>query len=325
LLLKAVLKRVALILDQIGGGLRQQREIHIVDYGAGTGMAALELLRACQDYGYLDRCDRLGIRFRLLLLDIPSAWFDKAAELFADCPFVEFHAIRDSETGRFFPLDQVLSSGEIDIVMASMVFHLIRPESLCQVMQNISSILGPSGLLIWNSPDIGPASSTSVLFHEANRRLRGLFCEFLSDPDLLFTTRWARAAPNEVESVREYLQSVRRRLSPEELAKTAALANSQILPRPNELEDVLHAASSLFDLHRSHTASFEIRQDEVIDTLLVPSNQRYLGEIPDRQVREEIIRGLMTHDVIPALRLSEAATLLGYSVHWTYGELTKRG
>ena len=322
LLLRPILKQLAYLMDQIEAGTHPRREIHLIDYGAGTGMATIELLRACQDNGFLHQCDTLGVRFRISLLDIPSNWFARAYSLLHNCPYVEFHSIRDAESGRFLPLTQVLGGEQADIVMASMVFHLIPPAPLRLTFENLASVLTPSGLLAWNSPDIGPAGKDSILFHDANRELRRRFLEYLENPDQLLETRWAIIAPEEALAVKTEL--ARLELTDEMRERLSAQANAQILPRANSLKDLITLAAPEFETSHTHTASFEIRVEEIVDTLLVPSNQRYLGEVADRALRESLICGLMLHDVIPDLRQGSARTLRGCSVHWTYGEFVKR-
>lgn len=319
-LLRPILKRIGTLLDRIEHREQDRREICLVDYGTGTGMAAIELLRACHANGYLRRCLDLGVRLRLCLLDLPSNWFAKAYELLSAYPFVEFYAIRDEATGSFLPLISLVGVGQVDIVLASMVFHLIRPEPLSRVLHDIASILAPSGLLVWNSPDIGPAGRDTVLFHHANREIRRMVLDCIERPERLLDTRWAMRDQRGVEAVCAQLHRLQSLLDSTRLASIRAQADRQILPSPNLLPDLLSIATPYFDTTHYHTLAFEMCSDEVIDTLLVPANQRYLGEIPHRDLRECLIKGLMTHDVIPGIQHGPAGTRQGYAVHWTFGE-----
>lgn len=68
----------------------------------------------------------------------------------------------------------------------------------------------------------------------------------------------------------------------------------------------------------------EILEEDLLDTLVVPSNQdEYLSEIADRRVREKVIRELMAEEVLPAMRLGPAGTAVGLNVQWTLGSLQR--
>jgi len=68
----------------------------------------------------------------------------------------------------------------------------------------------------------------------------------------------------------------------------------------------------------------EILEEDILDTLLVPSNQReYLSEIADPRLREKVIRDLMA-EVLPAMRQGPAGTAVGLNVQWTLGSLQRR-
>lgn len=323
LLLRPILNRISVLLGDIERGYTDRREIHIADYGAGTGMASIELLQACQENGFIERCARLGVRFHISLLDIPSEWFAKAFEMMECCPFVEFYSIRDCDSNRFLPLDSILGCGEVDIVMASMVFHLIPLIAMESVLENIARVLSPKGVLYWNSPDVGPACAGAVLFHDANRQVRKIFRDCLVNPEVLLETNWAKQDRHSVSDVVRELHELVTVLTPGDRMAFEAKANRQVLKEANQAEAILSLAKKHFHSCKTHVASFEIREEEVVDTLLVPANQRYLGEITNSRLREQIIRGLMLHDVIPELHNSVTGTRFGYSVHWTYGEFEK--
>jgi SAM-dependent methyltransferase len=137
--------------------------IRICDYGTGTGLAAIELLKACRERGF-------GKRIELLCLDIPSPWFAYGQALLGGMDSVTFHPLTDSRG--FRPLAEALEGKQADLILASMVFHLIRPEPLARVAGELAGVLAPGGTLLWNAPDIGPAGPCAVLFHDENRMLR---------------------------------------------------------------------------------------------------------------------------------------------------------
>jgi hypothetical protein len=96
-------------------------------------------------------------------------------------------------------------------------------------------------------------------------------------------------------------------------------ANRRIRPRPL-LSEVVEALSRRFD-GETRTAAYEMLAEDIVDGLLVPSNQaEFMPEIAAREDRETVIRELMTTEVIPALRAGPAATGLGLDFHWVLGD-----
>jgi hypothetical protein len=88
--------------------------------------------------------------------------------------------------------------------------------------------------------------------------------------------------------------------------------------------DVDAALSTYFD-GETELRAYEMRAEEIVRGLLVPSNQaEYLPEIDDPERREQIIRKLMLDDVIPAMQEGPAGTALGLNLHWTLGAHMKR-
>ena len=108
-------------------------------------------------------------------MDLPSGWFAKGYELLASQPFTHFHSLRDAASRRFPPLDQVLQPGSADVIVASMVFHLIPDKAMPELVRGLAAILRPDGEMIWNTPTpVRPAgargSSTSRTAGCARRR-----------------------------------------------------------------------------------------------------------------------------------------------------------
>jgi hypothetical protein len=99
-------------------------------------------------------------------------------------------------------------------------------------------------------------------------------------------------------------------------------ANRRVLPDPLTA-DVEAALSKSFTGEIQHR-TFEMRTEEIVDALLVPSNQaEYLPEIEDARLREHVVRELMLEEVLPALRRGEAGTALGLNLDWTLGSFGK--
>jgi hypothetical protein len=107
------------------------------------------------------------------------------------------------------------------------------------------------------------------------------------------------------------------------LREAARRAARRVLPDANDARAVADALSDHFggpsDLE---LPTHELQADDILDTLLVPSNQaEYLPEIPDRPLREEVIRELMLGEVVPAMQEGPAATALGLNVQWALGSV----
>jgi SAM-dependent methyltransferase len=277
-------------LEQVGGG----ETIRVLDYGAGTGTATIELLKACHDAGLEHRLGQRRAKLEIHLLDLPSPWYAQGYELLRDCGWTRFHSLRAASGGGFRPLDEVLDGIAIDVAMANMVFHLIPKRALGRTMEGLAGVLAPAARLLWSAPDLGPASPGSVLLHDPNRALRERWLELHGDG----------------------LDAQARRVAQER-------ANRRIQPRPLAA-DVVAALAPRFDGEISQ-ASFEMLADDVVDGLLVPSNQaEFLPEIPDREQREATIRELMLEQVLPRMREGPAGTSLGLNLHWTLGAFRRR-
>jgi SAM-dependent methyltransferase len=272
------------------GELGDDETIAVLDYGAGTGLAAIELLEGCVDRGVDRRLEQLGASLELHLVDLPSAWFAKGHALLGDCAWTRFHSLR-SPSGGFRPLAEVLGGRTVDVAIASMVFHLIPPAALDRMVAELTGVLAPGGRLIWSSPDLGPAGPNAVLFHDANRELRA---------------RWLAAHGAELDPAAR-LEGQRR-------------ADRRILSRPQRADDVVAALERRL-AGTFERPAYEMTAEEVLDAILVPSNQgEYLPEVADRATRERAIRDLMLSEVLPSLRDSSAGTALGLNVRWTVGD-----
>ncbi len=274
--------------------LGEGEAVRVLDYGAGTGTATIELLKACRDAGLEHRLAARGARLEIHLVDLPSPWFAQAFELLRDCPWTRLHSLR-AEGGGFRPLDEVLAGVEVDAAMANMVFHLIPKRALERSLAGLARVLSPGGRLLWSAPDLGPARPGSVLLHDPNRALR---------------ERWLRLHGAE--------------LDPEQLAAAQERADRRIQPRPlaADVEAALAAAGFAGE---TRLASYEMLAEDVVAGLLVPSNQaEFLPEVPDRGEREATIRELMLGEVLPRMRTGPAGTSLGLNLHWTLGAHTRR-
>lgn len=289
-ILEARLERVPL-----GGTIR------VCDYGTGTGLAAIELLKACREYGFDARLQQQNASLEFHLVDIPSPWFAQGYRLLGAHPWTRFHSL--TEGGRFRPLREVVGGQGMDLILSSMVFHLIRPQAFERVACELANALLPGGSLLWNSPDLAPTGSSAVLFHDPNRMLRRRWKALLSG---------ALAPATDIER-----QAV---ASAANASLDDARANRRILACPNRADALAHSLAKQLD-GGWRTGSHEMTGRETLDAICVPSNHReFLPEIPHDELRTAFVTELMTTQILPALHNGPAGTGLGHSVHWTWGE-----
>jgi hypothetical protein len=284
----------------------------VLDYGTGTGLAATELLKACRERGFDERLERAGVALEVHLVDIPGSWFAEGYEILSGCAWTRFHSLIGAD-GRFRPLGEVTGGLKMDVILSSMVFHLIKPRAFGRVVDGLGELMNPGSRLVWSTPDVGPAGPFSVLFHDPNRALRA---------------HWKALVAGEAEP-RTPLQrdavAVARRARDGAPVIADDRADKRILKDANTSDGLGQMLSARFR-GAITTQAHEIADRETLDTLLVPSNQgEYLPEIEVQEIREAVIEELLTGDVLPVLHASPAGTALGYNVHWTFGDFRRVG
>ena len=282
--------------------------LRVLDYGTGTALAAIEMLKACRERGFEQRLARRGVGFELHLVDIPSSWFAQGHALVQESSWTQCHSLIGPD-GRFRPLKDVTGGVQMDVVISSMVFHLIPPKALERVAESLAGITAVGGRLLWNAPDLGIPGPYAVPFHHPNRLVRA---------------HWKQLLLSEIEPAsplqRDAIAAARLRAQGGEPLIDDARANKRILPKPHTGEEVGNALRGHFTGEVT-TQTHEIVVRETLDTLLVPSNQEeYLPEIEDFKLRSALIEELMLEEVLPGLRAGPAGTYGGYNVHWTFGD-----
>jgi hypothetical protein len=284
--------------------------LRVLDYGTGTGLAATELLKACRERGFDERLKVAGVALEVHLVDIPGSWFAKGYEILSRSSWTRFHSMIGAD-GRFRPLGEVTGGLKMDVILSSMVFHLIKPRAFVRVVDGLGELMAPGGRLVWSTPDVGPAGPFAVLFHDPNRALRA---------------HWKALVAGAAEP-RSQLQhdavAVARRARDGEPLIADERADRRILKDANRRDGLGQMLAAHFR-GTIETQAHEIADRETLDTLLVPSNQgEYLPEIEVQEVREALIEELLTGDVLPPLKASPAGTALGYDVHWTFGDFRR--
>ncbi|MFI1869173.1 class I SAM-dependent methyltransferase [Streptomyces jumonjinensis] len=283
--------------------------VRVLDYGAGTGLASLELVRAFAQHRVVERLAGRGAALELHVVDIPTPWFAQGFALLRDVPYTRFHSLRDA-SGRFRGLREVIGGRQADVVLANMVFHLLNGDAMRRAAASIAEVLRPGGLLAFSAPDLAPATPYSVLFHDPNRLLRRYWLAALDSADPAGLPPVVRAA---VAAVR-----------PASRAEAQRRADRRILPAARTVSSVEAALTPHF-LGRTRRRTDELLAEESLMTALVPANQtEYLAEVSDPRVRGELIHHLMSGRVLPELMAGPAGTALGLSIAWTTGRYQRR-
>jgi SAM-dependent methyltransferase len=282
--------------------------IRVLDYGAGTGLASVELSKACIAHNVQQRLADRGASFELHLVDVPTTWFAQGFQLLGEVSWTRFHALRvDGRT--FRPLLEITSGEQVDAVMANMVFHLLTTTALRHAAASIADVLLPDGLLAFSAPDMAPTTQYSVLFHDPNRLLRKYWLDALDGPES------ESLAPPLREAV-----AVARRVDRHAAQRRA---DRRILPRPQTTEAVAAALAPYFQ-GAIERRTYELLAEESLMTALVPANQaEYLAEISDERLRDSAIRHLMCERVLPELMSGSAGTALGLNIEWKLGRYTR--
>jgi hypothetical protein len=296
--------------------------VRVLDYGAGTGLAAIELLKACRERGIDRLLSGREMELELHLADLPSSWFARGYELLRDCSWTRFHSLR-ADDGSFRPLRELTDGERMDAVMANMVFHLIPPAALRELAAELASVIEPGGCLVWSSPDLGPAGPHAVLFHDPNRLLRAKWLRLLAGEGTAPPRGNGGSGGGPSRELLETADEIRSSLDPAAALEAERRANRRILPRAHDAADVAAALRSNLEgevLTRSH----EMLDEEVLEAILVPSNQgEFISEIADRERRERTILELMEREVLPEMRAGPAGTALGLNIQWTLGTFTR--
>ena len=131
------LENLDVLVDLVKPKIRDNETV--VDFGAGTGVSAMHLLR------------KLKAKFNLYLVDNSAAWLGKAYEILSNYSNVKFFLLEKKEE-RYATLAETIGEKEADHVVCANTVHLI-PE-LENTFKCINSAMKQKGTFTFQSGNI---------------------------------------------------------------------------------------------------------------------------------------------------------------------------
>ena len=107
-------------------------------------------------------------------------------------------------------------------------------------------------------------------------------------------------------------------------AEAESRARKQILPEPTDVQIIEKALCKNFT--GETWVKLSVMTDaELLALALLPANQRNVGIIEDKPLREKLIKLVLIYEVLPKLRASSGGIPAGMVLHWTFGKYVVRG
>jgi len=325
MLVEAILKEIDERIQCIRTGQNTRKSITLMDYGAGTGLATLELIKGLEEKGLLKQIEEHNISFSLLLFDFPSGWFAKGYQLLRRFPFVRFYSLQHPKTHEIQLIEKILGHKKVDVIVASMVLHLVPPKVLPLLSDSFDAALNDDGILLWNTPDTTPTTTNAEVIHATNRELRKTFLACL-DSEKKFLAILSKVPKNQrmvYTDLPIHLQEIKKNLTPILAAEAQIRANRQILPDPTDLKYIEQALDKHFIGSHSTLISL-LREKDLLDLALLPANQRYINEVENVNCRKRLITLLLNYEVIPKFCEGPTGHPNGLNLHWIYGRYCKK-
>jgi SAM-dependent methyltransferase len=261
----------------------------VVDYGAGTGGSAIELLRML---------DEAGISIELVLVDPLESWFGKAREILGHRDDVHFElSIGKDEFGKtvFRELDEMLDGRKADVIISSSTLHLVPIRALEDLALQFADCLNPGGVFVWDSGDVESAlrPESAACLHDPYRAVR----EHLRDDQA------RKALLAEME---------------EEDAARAEHRVDRIFPVPFSIELLMRAISSAGLLSRISDHVVDFSNEDAERFILVPRLAEIAAPLIEGEGRNAAI-SLAIAAVLKQMREAGTASESGYRSYWVYG------
>ena len=198
----------------------------------------------------------------------------------------------------------------------------MQPKALPALLEGVAEALKPDGVFLWNTPDTAPAPADACVIHAANRLLRGSPRSWMTR-EAAIIAKLPEAERGPYGDLPARVREIRQGLTPDERARLRALGDKQVLPVPTDVSEIQAQPCRRFPGATSTSMSV-LTEADAITLALLPANQRYFAEVPERGCREELIRLLLCAEVLPVLRGGPAGHPTGLNLHWTFGRYRKR-
>jgi hypothetical protein len=325
LLLDIAIVEIQRCLDIIKYKPPHERILNIVDYGAGSGFASIELIKKMKQKQLFSVFNDFNINFNLYLLDFPSGWFAKGYYLLQEHPFIKFLSIRNPSTGKILSLYHLFGAIKIDIIIANMVLHLIPLKVLPSLIDDFAQVLKSQGSFLWNSPDTAPAPSDALLIHDPNRVMRKLALSLINDKDKLLN--FFELIPMDIRSqyseLIKHLSQININLSSSKRVEAENAANKQILKNPHPVRCIVEILEKSFLQGNIFASNTHITSNDLLKLISMPSNQKYLMEIEDPEMRKDFILLLMKFNILPKFCNYNKEQGTYANLHWISGKYRK--
>jgi len=261
----------------------------VVDYGAGTGGSAIELLK---------RTDAAGISIELVLVDPLVSWFSKARELLdhrEDAHFEFSMYIDVNGKMAFHRLEEMLNGRLADVIISSSTLHLVPTKALQDLGVQFAESLAPEGVFVWDSGDVESdlLPATASLLHDPYRAVS----EHLKG-----------------DSVRKSLLAEME----EEEAQKAERRADRIFPRPFSLEVIIDAFNSAGFSSRVTDRVVGFSNDDAKRFILVPRLSEIAAPLIEGEERDKAVSAAIVA-VLSEMREAGTASEQEYRSHWVYG------
>ena len=261
----------------------------VVDYGAGTGGSAIELLK---------KLDEKGMGIDLVLIDPLVSWFATAREILGDREEVHFElSIRKEESGQFSfrRLEEMLGGSKADVIISSSTLHLVPAKAMGDLAIQFANSLSDEGVMIWNSGDLESdfRPRNSALIHDPFRAVR----EILRDNNRRV----------------EILAS----LSDEEANKSEKRLD-RIFPLPFPVEVIIDSMRDAGFTTQISEKVVEFENDDAERFVLVPRLADIAAPLVKGEQRDYEIRKAL-HVALKRIAEDGRGTDSSYRSHWIYG------
>ena len=261
----------------------------VVDYGAGTGGSAIELLK---------KLDEKGTAIDLVLVDPLVSWFAKAREILGHREEVHFElSIRKEESGQisFRRLEEMLGGRKADVIISSSTLHLVPAKAMDDLAIQFANSLSGEGVLIWDSGDLESdfRPRNSALLHDPFRAVREILRDNNQRVDILAS------------------------LSDEEANKSEKRLD-KIFPLPFPVEVIIDSMRDAGFTTQISEKVVEFENDDAERFVLVPRLAEIAAPLIKGEQRDNEIRKALK---VALKRIAEdgRGTDSSYRSHWIYG------